>query len=80
MPVLFPLLAGKTFLLIALLECARKMGKIAVATAYTAIAAILLPGGRTLHSKAGLFLVVFVAMNVNGISGKFSFFRILLEF
>ena len=65
MPVLFPLLAGKTFLLIALLECARKMGKIAVATAYTAIAAILLPGGRTLHSKAGLFFSCFCGNESN---------------
>ena len=42
---------GKTFLLSTLLQQVRKSGKIAVATAFTGIAAILLPGGRTLHSK-----------------------------
>ena len=42
---------GKTFLLCTLLDKLRKDGHIAVATAYTGIAAILLPGGRTLHSR-----------------------------
>ena len=42
---------GKTFLLTALLEKVRSLGKVAVPTAYTGIAAILLPGGATLHSK-----------------------------
>ena len=42
---------GKTFLLTALLEKVRAQGKVAVPTAYTGIAAILLPGGRTLHSR-----------------------------
>ena len=42
---------GKTFLLTTLLDTVRKGGRIAVATAFTGIAAILLPGGRTLHSK-----------------------------
>ena len=42
---------GKTFLLNSVLEGVRQEGKIALATAYTGIAAILLPGGATLHSK-----------------------------
>ena len=42
---------GKTFLLNNVLEGVRQEGKIALATAYTGIAAILLPGGATLHSK-----------------------------
>ena len=42
---------GKTFLLTTLLDTVRKDKRIAVATAFTGIAAILLPGGRTLHSK-----------------------------
>ena len=42
---------GKTFLLTTLLDKVRQEGNIAVATAFTGIAAILLPGGRTLHSK-----------------------------
>ena len=42
---------GKTFLLTNVLEGVRQEGKIALATAYTGIAAILLPGGATLHSK-----------------------------
>ena len=42
---------GKTFLLNSVLEGVRKEGKIALATAYTGIAAILLPGGATLHTK-----------------------------
>ena len=43
--------SGKTFLLSTLLEIVRSLGWIAVATAFTGIAAILLPGGRTLHSR-----------------------------
>ena len=42
---------GKTFLLSTLLNQVRKSGKIAIATAFTGNAAILLPGGRTLHSR-----------------------------
>ena len=42
---------GKTFLLNNVLEGVRQEGKIALATAYTGIAAILLPGGATVHSK-----------------------------
>ena len=42
---------GKTFTISTLLDKLRKDGHIAVSTAYTGIAAILLPGGRTLHSR-----------------------------
>ena len=41
----------KTFTISTLLDKLRKDGYIAVSTAFTGIAAILLPGGRTLHSR-----------------------------
>ena len=42
---------GKTMLLKTVIDQARQEGFIAIATALTGVAAILLPGGRTLHSK-----------------------------
>ena len=45
---------GKTFLYEALLHHARGQGHIALATAWSGIAAVLLEGGRTCHSRFGL--------------------------
>jgi hypothetical protein len=42
---------GKTFLYCTLLANLRKLGHIAIATATSGIAATLLPGGRTAHSR-----------------------------
>lgn len=42
---------GKTFLYKALLATVRKQGKIAVATATSGVAASIMPGGRTAHSR-----------------------------
>jgi ATP-dependent DNA helicase PIF1 len=42
---------GKTFLYHTLLANLRKLGHIAIATATSGIAATLLPGGRTTHSR-----------------------------
>ena len=42
---------GKTFVLDTLLSQVHSQGKIAIATAISGIAANLLPGGRTVHSK-----------------------------
>src|SRR6185436_20038412 len=43
-----------TFLYIALINVLRGMGKKVLAMAWTGIAAILLPGGRTCHNAFGL--------------------------
>ena len=45
---------GKTYLYEALLHAVRGRGEIAIACAWSGIAAILLPGGRTCHSRFGL--------------------------
>ena len=42
---------GKTFLYRALLATIRGQGKIAVATATSGVAASIMPGGRTAHSR-----------------------------
>uniref|UniRef100_A0A453ESA5 ATP-dependent DNA helicase n=1 Tax=Aegilops tauschii subsp. strangulata TaxID=200361 RepID=A0A453ESA5_AEGTS len=42
---------GKTFLYMALLATVRGQGKIAVATATSGVAASIMPGGRTAHSR-----------------------------
>ena len=42
---------GKTFIVMAILNKIRGYGKIALAMATTGISSILLPGGRTVHSK-----------------------------
>jgi hypothetical protein len=42
---------GKTFLYITLCERLRSQGKIVLCVAYTGIAALLLPGGRTAHKR-----------------------------
>jgi hypothetical protein len=42
---------GKTYLFKALLAKVRSMGEIAIATATSGIAASILPGGRTVHSR-----------------------------
>ncbi|KAH0680026.1 hypothetical protein KY285_021034 [Solanum tuberosum] len=42
---------GKTFLYRALLAIVRSMGNIALATATSGVAASILPGGRTAHSR-----------------------------
>ncbi|XP_028074183.1 uncharacterized protein LOC114276597 [Camellia sinensis] len=42
---------GKTYLYCALLASVRSQGRIAIATATSGIAATLLPGGRTAHSR-----------------------------
>jgi hypothetical protein len=49
---------GKTFLWNTLLNSIRGQGKIALAVASSGIAALLLPGGRTLHSRFKLPLNV----------------------
>ena len=46
--------AGKTYLYETLLHAVRGRGKIALACAWSGIAATLLPGGRTCHSRFGL--------------------------
>ncbi len=43
--------SGKTFILNLLLKKARSMGKVALAVAYSGIAATLLDGGCTIHSR-----------------------------
>jgi len=45
---------GKTFLWNTLLSSVRNKGKIALAVASSGIAALLLPGGRTPHSRFNL--------------------------
>ena len=45
---------GKTFLYEALLHHVRGQGHIALACAWSGIAAVLLEGGRTCHSRFGL--------------------------
>ena len=42
---------GKTFLYRALLATVRGLGKIALATATSGVAASIMPGGRTAHSR-----------------------------
>ena len=42
---------GKTYLYKALLAKVRSMGRIAIATATSGIAASIMPGGRTAHSR-----------------------------
>ncbi|KAL7212076.1 hypothetical protein ACSBR2_014860 [Camellia fascicularis] len=42
---------GKTYLYCALLASIRSQGRIAIATTTSGIAATLLPGGRTTHSR-----------------------------
>ena len=41
---------GKTFLIQAIVDYTRSLGKIALVTATSAFAALLYPGGRTTHS------------------------------
>ena len=48
--LMHPVVHVKTFLLNLLLAKVRQMGKIAVAVAFSGIAATLLSGGRTAHS------------------------------
>ncbi len=43
--------SGKTYLLNAILRKVRSWGKVALATAFSGIAATLLDNGRTLHSR-----------------------------
>ncbi|CAK0808237.1 unnamed protein product, partial [Prorocentrum cordatum] len=45
---------GKTFVYKAILHHVRGMGEIALPCAWSGIAAVLLPGGRTCHSRFGL--------------------------
>ena len=45
---------GKTFVAKAILAKVRSKNHIAIAVAFSGIAALLLPGGRTLHSRFGL--------------------------
>ena len=45
---------GKTFLFNAVLAAVRSKRKIAIATAFSGIAALLLKGGRTFHSRCGI--------------------------
>jgi DNA replication protein DnaC len=42
---------GKTFVWITLLSCLRGQGKIVLAVASSGIASLLLPGGKTAHSR-----------------------------
>ncbi|XP_062201509.1 uncharacterized protein LOC133904042 [Phragmites australis] len=49
---------GKTFLYKALLAMVRGQGKIAVATAASGVAASLMPGGRTAHSRFKIPLTI----------------------
>ena len=65
--------AGKSFLFDALLAWTRARGGIAVACAWSGLAATLLPGGRTCHSTFGLPVPLppsDVALNVTARSGR----------
>ncbi|WVZ82077.1 hypothetical protein U9M48_029383 [Paspalum notatum var. saurae] len=50
---------GKTFLYKALLATVRGMGNIAVATATSGVAASIMPGGRTAHSRFKIPLTIY---------------------
>jgi hypothetical protein len=56
---------GKTFLLNLILARVRTSGRIALATASTGVAAILLEGGRTLHSRAKVPLICDTSSSCN---------------
>ncbi|WVZ82869.1 hypothetical protein U9M48_030078 [Paspalum notatum var. saurae] len=50
---------GKTFLYKALLATVRGVGNIAVATATSGVAASIMPGGRTTHSRFKILLTIY---------------------
>lgn len=45
---------GKTFVYSLLLDTVRSQGDIAIAVASSGLAALLMPGGRTSHSRFGI--------------------------
>ena len=70
---------GKTMLLKTVIDQARQEGYVAIATALTGVAAILLPGGRTVHSKLKVPIDSLTEDSLLQCTGKKDGTRALLE-